>query len=177
MPNSDLIQGCSNGIVSIMKTYASNRDLLSQVKSMVSDCDEMSRRTGKASGAQANILAGDSGNVLSEMSHLSFQMTTRHYVRGFDLSGSLSGAGGLGSCSHGAQSTCLSHSDGYCNIGAYADAAASTVAHLEFNVYGNTLIISGTTVNSFNFWLCPRYLHVETGLYYYGSRYDSCICH
>jgi len=47
------------------------------------------------------------------------------------------------------------------------------VAHREYGPFGETLAASGPMADVFNFWFSTKYLHHETGLYYYGERYYS----
>jgi len=47
------------------------------------------------------------------------------------------------------------------------------VAHREYGPFGETLAASGPMADVFNFWFSTKYLHHETGLYYYGYRFYS----
>ena len=94
-----------------------------------------------------------------------------------DLSGSLSGAGGIGGLLSVTRSTSSNTASYYpCydangNISDYVDTSGTVVAHREYDAYGNTLAVSGSMANDFSFWFSTKYLDQETGLYYYGYRY------
>jgi len=57
------------------------------------------------------------------------------------------------------------------NITDYINESGATVAHREYCPFGKTLVASGPMADVFNFWFSTKYLHHETGLYYYGYRF------
>ena len=59
------------------------------------------------------------------------------------------------------------------NVTDYINAAGATVAHREFDAFGNTIAKSGPMADDFNFWFSTKYLDHETGFYYYGYRFYS----
>jgi len=92
-----------------------------------------------------------------------------------DLSGSLSGAGGIGGLISVTRNTSSGTSiyyplaDANGNISDYVDANGNVVAHREFDAYGNTIVSSGA-VNDFNFWFSTKYYDAEINAYYFGYR-------
>ena len=99
----------------------------------------------------------------------------REHVWGKDLSGTRGGAGGVG----GLLATRINDAwffplyDANGNVTDYINEQGATVAHREYDPFGETLAASGPMADVFNFWFSTKYLHHETGLYYYGERYYS----
>ncbi len=94
-----------------------------------------------------------------------------------DLSGSMQGTGGVGGLlavtEHGTSSAEHFYPtyDGNGNISEYLDATSTTVAHYEYDTFGNTTVSTGSKVADFVHRFSTKPLDAETGLYYYGYRY------
>jgi RHS repeat-associated protein len=131
----------------------------------------MSRRVAKTVGSTTRTFFYDGWNLVQESAGTS----TNAYVWGLDLSGSLQGAGGVG----GLLSASLNGTQAFYSYdanGNVSDLVASngtSLAHYEFDPYGNAAVSTGSlsAVNPFRF--STKYTDDETGLYYYGYRYYS----
>ncbi|MBA4387216.1 MAG: hypothetical protein C0404_04490 [Verrucomicrobia bacterium] len=88
VPNSDLIAGWSNGIVSTVKSYESNRSLLTQVKNMGTNLisqfdyvnDQLGRRTQRIDAGSAVATNAFGYNTRSELSSASMGTNQFGYV-------------------------------------------------------------------------------------------------
>ena len=113
--------------------------------------------------------------VLEKITRTGGVTETREHVWGLDLSGTRGGAGGVG----GLLATRINDAwffplyDANGNVTDYINEQGATVAHREYGPFGETLAASGPMADVFNFWFSTKYLHHETGLYYYGERYYS----
>ncbi len=113
--------------------------------------------------------------VLEKITRTGGVIETREHVWGKDLSGTRGGAGGVG----GLLATRINDAwyfplyDNNGNVTDYIDASGATVAHREYGPFGETLAASGPMADAFNFWFSTKYLHHETGFYYYGYRFYS----
>jgi RHS repeat-associated protein len=113
--------------------------------------------------------------VLEKITRTGGVIETREHVWGKDLSGTRGGAGGVG----GLLATRINDTwyfplyDNNGNVTDYIDAQGATVAHREYGPFGETLAASGPMADAFSFWFSTKYLHHETGLYYYGYRFYS----
>ena len=118
----------------------------------------------------------DDWNLLSELQYSSiplFQSSIDFYLWGLDLSGTEQGAGGIGGLlatfRNGDWYIPLTDANG--NITEYVNSSGSTVAHYEYDAFGNTLAQSGLMAGDFKFRFSTKYFDAESGLYYYGLRY------
>jgi RHS repeat-associated protein len=113
--------------------------------------------------------------VLEKITRTDGVTETREHVWGKDLSGTRGGAGGVG----GLLATRVNDTwyfpiyDNNGNVTDYVNASGATVAHREYGPFGETRAASGPMADAFNFWFSTKYLHHETGFYYYGYRFYS----
>jgi RHS repeat-associated protein len=102
------------------------------------------------------------------------------YTRGLDLSGSRSGAGGIGGLlartSHGTGGlTAYYHSDLGGNVTVMANASG-VVAKYLYDPYGNTISATGFLAGVNRYRFSSKEIDPASGLYYYGFRfYDPSI--
>jgi RHS repeat-associated protein len=106
------------------------------------------------------------------------------YTRGWDFSGSLEGAGGIGgllarsvhsgSSPYGVTSSAFYHADGNGNIVAMVDNAPSLKAYYKYDPFGRNLALGGTlslaNVMQFSSKLFVQPVY-SPGMYYYGYRF------
>jgi len=100
--------------------------------------------------------------------------SSRFYVWGLDLSGSLQGAGGVGGLlAMLTPDSCLLTPayDANGNISEYVDGGGSIVAHYEYDAFGNEISRSGAEAQSHPFRFSTKYTDDESGLVYYGYRF------
>lgn len=124
-----------------------------------------------------------------------YRLTTIDYHWGFDLSGTIGEAGGVGgllyltvsnsSAGHRQPSTndyqlttndfslFIPFYDANGNITHYCDAQGNVVASYTYDAFGNTIAQSGAMADAFVFRFSTKYFDAETGLYYYGCRFYS----
>lgn len=101
------------------------------------------------------------------------------YTRGWDLSGSFEGAGGIGGMlarshaySAGSWSTHHGyHSDGGGNITAMVSTAQALSANYKYDPYGNLISSSGTMSGANSYRFSSKDFNPTTGLSYYGFRF------
>ena len=105
----------------------------------------------------------------------------RLYTWGLDMSGSMQGAGGVcgllaierlsgfGQASPSIQSYYPTY-DGNGNVSEYLDAQGVTVAHFEYDPFGNNTVDTDS-VGLFDIRFSTKKRDSSTGLYYYGYRY------
>ena len=101
----------------------------------------------------------------------------QNFVWGFDLSGSLQGAGGVGgllvASYYGTTTTnCFPAFDGNGNVMAYVNAAdGASVAQLEYDPFLGLTRATGPMAKLLPFLGSTKYYDWESGYYYYGHRY------
>ena len=91
----------------------------------------------------------------------------------------MQGAGGVGGLlmvtEHSAQSTAHFYPtyDGNGNVSEYLDSTGASVAHYEYDAFGNEIVAatSGSLAQNFSHRFSTKYYDEESGLYYYGYRY------
>ena len=117
----------------------------------------------------------DNWNIASEIVINDSAGTTNinYFTWGLDLSGSLQGAGGVGGllaviADDG--SAFFPAYDANGNITEYVDANGDTVAHYEYDAFGNRVTQSGDLADSFRFRFSTKYHDDETGLDVYQLR-------
>ena len=99
------------------------------------------------------------------------------YTRGLDLSGTLSGAGGIGGLlgyhRHfgGRISSAYYHSDGNGNITAMSNEHQDIVARYQYDPYGNLLGMAGPLASNNPYRFSSKQFQSKSGLYYYGLRF------
>src|SRR5437870_2024662 len=104
---------------------------------------------------------------------------TASYTRGFDLSGRMDGAGGIGGLlarSHGySAGTWSTHNyyfcDGNGNITYMLNSSQSMVASYRYDPFGNTISSSGTLASANVYRFSSKEIHANSGMYYYGHRF------
>jgi RHS repeat-associated protein len=126
----------------------------------------------------------DGWNLISEISNLPSQIqSSKHYVWGLDLSGSLQGAGGVGGLlahthtdSSGTQTFHYTY-DLNGNVSEVLDGSATIAAHYEYGPFGEMLreayqsLEVRRSLGEGGFKFSTKYHDRETGLLYYGYRY------
>ena len=146
--------------------------------------------TGSFVLQQSLVYLYDGWNMIAEIdTTTSSAQLLRSYEWGTDISGTMTGAGGVGGLLlvrfYAATSTTASSSppppaggyaplyDGNGNITELFNLAYSTVsASYEYGAFGETISIDGGPVAAANpFRFSTKYVDVETGLYNYGYRY------
>ena len=130
--------------------------------------DHQGRRIWKSVNGSTKFLYDD-WNLLAEVG----EDDVVSYLWGLDLSGSEQGAGGIGGLlatfRNGDWYIPLADANG--NITEYVNSSGSTVAHYEYDAFGNTLAHTGLMSGDFKFRFSTKYFDAESGLYYYGLRF------
>lgn len=133
--------------------------------------DYQSRRISKQVDTDPTIYyLYDGWNMIVEYTGTTLN---KSYTWGMDLSGSMQGAGGVGgllAVNDGTASYYPTY-DGNGNVSEYLDSAGATVAHYEYDAFGNTIVSTGSKVADFAHRFSTKPHDAETGLYYYGYRY------
>jgi RHS repeat-associated protein len=131
--------------------------------------------------ASSPVFFYDGWNLIAELNALSANSVARTYVWGLDLSGSLQGAGGVGGllfASSPAPSSLL-HApcfDGNGNVIGLVEMSSGTKSAIyEYNAFGETIISDGVAAASNPFRFSTKYSDTETGLLYYGQRYNDAV--
>jgi len=95
------------------------------------------------------------------------------YARGLDLSGSLSGAGGIGGllARSDANGIAYYHSDGSGNVTMLTDSNQTPVAKYIYDPFGNLLGMSGPLADANTYRFSSKEYHVNSGLYHFGARF------
>ncbi len=122
------------------------------------------------------VYATNSFNLIAELDGLNNDAVIRTYTWGKDLSGTLSGAGGVGGLLMVSESGTdyLASYDGNGNLVALTNATdGSTAAAYEYSPYGRLLRAEGPMAQKNPFRFSTKYTDDETGLVYYGFRYYS----
>jgi RHS repeat-associated protein len=133
--------------------------------------DYMSRRVAKTVGSTTHQFLYDGWAMIQETTGTQ----TNSYVYGLDLSGSMQGAGTIGgllsASLNGTQAYYFYDANG--NVSDLVATNGASLAHYEFDPYGNATVstVSLVAVNPFRF--STKYTDDETGLYYYGYRFLS----
>lgn len=174
IPNSTFIWDAENRLVAVTKPSG---DIIRFAY------DYQSRRISKAvDGSPATYYIYDGWNMIADYqlqtSNLQLQTT---YTWGQDLSGSMQGAGGVGGLLAVNEFTIQNSTftiqgfypayDGNGNISEYLDSTGTTVAHYEYDSFGNTTVSGGSKASDFEHKFSTKPQDAETGLYYYGYRY------
>ena len=131
--------------------------------------DYMGRRYQKVVGNATNVFLYDGWAMVREQS----ATTTNSYVYGLDLSGSMQGAGTIGGILWENLNGVVAFPayDGNGNLTDLTDTNGASVAHYEYDPYGNTIAKTGTLADANPFRFSTKYYDVESGLYYYGLRF------
>jgi RHS repeat-associated protein len=101
------------------------------------------------------------------------------YTRGWDLSGSMEGAGGIGGLLARSRSYSSGtwgnhdfyHADGNGNIIMMLDSSQATVATYKYDPYGNSFTASGSLASANLYRFSSKLWCGNAGLYYYGYRF------
>ncbi len=120
------------------------------------------------------VYATSSFNLIAELDGLNNDAVIRTYTWGKDLSGTLSGAGGVGGLLmlSEAGTDYLASYDGNGNLVALTNATdGSLAAAYEYSPYGRLLRAEGPMAKKNPFRFSTKYTDDETGLVYYGFRY------
>ena len=117
----------------------------------------------------------DGWNVVAELDGLSGNALLRSYLWGFDLSGTLDGAGGVGGLiamrPAGGNAQFAAY-DGNGNvIGLVDGTSGATAANYEYGPFGEPLRLTGTQAAANPFRFSTKATEPESGLVYYGYRY------
>jgi RHS repeat-associated protein len=134
--------------------------------------DYMSRRVQKIVGASTNTFQYDDWSMIQETTG----SQTNSYVYGLDLSGSVQGAGTIGgllsASLNGTQAFYFYDANG--NVSDLTDCNGNSLAHYEFDPYGNATVSTGSLASANPFRFSTKHQDDETGLYYYSRRfYDA----
>ncbi|OYW70826.1 MAG: hypothetical protein B7Z37_29535 [Verrucomicrobia bacterium 12-59-8] len=149
----------------------------------------ISKRVLSATGSgsfvlqQSLVFLYDGWNMIAEIDTTSSAQVLRSYEWGMDLSGTLTGAGGVGGLlverfhtapTAGTYAPCY---DGNGNVTELVNLADGSVsARYEYGVFGETISVDGGAVAQANpFRFSTKYLDAETGLYNYGFRYYDTV--
>jgi RHS repeat-associated protein len=131
--------------------------------------DYMSRRVAKSSGGITWTFLYDGWAMIQETTGTQ----TNSYVYGLDLSGSIQGAGTIGGLLSarldGTQAFYFYDANG--NVSDLTATNGTSLAHYEWDPYGNAAINSGSLAAFNPFRFSTKYTDDETGLLYYGYRY------
>jgi len=143
--------------------------------------DYMSRRVGKAvynwisndwSLVETRVNVFNGWDLIRE-EVVAEQTTTNWYVHGIDLSGSLTGAGGIGGLLTAKFGT-NTYLYTYCangNVSELVDADTSTIAaHYEFSPYGQTIVATGPMAQENEIQFSTKPVEDNTGLVLYEYR-------
>ena len=133
--------------------------------------DYMGRRFRKAVNGVTNTFAYDGWAMIRETS----PDATNSYVYGLDLSGSMQGAGTIGGIlvADLNGTTAFYCYDANGNVTDLVDTNGTSVAHYEYDPFGNTVVKTGSLAEDNPFRFSTKYLDTEADLYYYGLRYYS----
>ena len=131
---------------------------------------------------QSLVFLYDGWNMIAEIDSSSGTLL-RSYEWGTDMSGTLSGAGGVGGLlvvrSHAgaASGTYAPCYDGNGNVTELVNLANGRLsARYEYGAFGETISVDGGAVAGVNpFRFSTKYLDMETGLYNYGYRYYDAV--
>ena len=95
------------------------------------------------------------------------------YVWGKDVSGTRSGAAGIGGLLYQKSDggIYVPWYDAYGNILGYRDAQGNVVTSYTYDAFGNIIGQSGTMADSFVFRFSTKYFDADCDLYYYGYRH------
>jgi RHS repeat-associated protein len=117
--------------------------------------------------------------VLQERNAANLPQVT--YTRGFDLSGSLQGAGGIGGLLARTdmgkfivgdpQASAYYFSDAQGNVKELFYPAGPVAANYEYDPYGNLLVKSGPLADANRYRFSSKEWNDNAGLYYYGFRF------
>jgi RHS repeat-associated protein len=133
--------------------------------------DYMSRRVAKAVGSTTYQFLYDGWAMIQETTGTQ----TNSYVYGLDLSGSIQGAGTVGGILsvnlNGTHAFFFYDANG--NVSDLTDASGTSLAHYEWDPYGNATVSSGSLAAANPFRFSTKYFDDETGFLYYGFRYYS----
>jgi RHS repeat-associated protein len=116
----------------------------------------------------------DGWNLMAELD--ASGLLIRSYSWGQDLSGTLTGAGGIGGLLllNGAGTTYHVAYDGNGNVSVLIRASAGSVSgSYEYDPFGNTVKSTGDYAGQNPFRFTTKYMDQETGLLYYGYRYNN----
>jgi RHS repeat-associated protein len=141
--------------------------------------DYLGRRIRKATATETNTFLYDGWSLLREDLGAATP-SSRFYVWGLDLSGTLQGAGGVGGLlcqvegGDGSPSRPLfSFGDANGNVTGLVDTNGAVAAHYEYDPYGNLLAQSGDQSADNPFRFSSKYWDDALNLYYYGYRFYS----
>jgi RHS repeat-associated protein len=137
--------------------------------------DSMSRRVAKGTASETRRFAYDAWNPVRETVDAGGTLSTNFYVWGLDLSQTLQGAGGVGGLLSVVRGDApyFAGYDANGNVTDYVSANGTTVAHYEFDPFGNTTAATGSMADTFAHRFSTKYWDSETELYYYGHMFYS----
>jgi RHS repeat-associated protein len=142
--------------------------------------DYLSRRYQKIAGTTTNTFLYDGWAMIQERQHTPTHTLTNSYVYGLDLSGSIQGAGTIGGLlsavltkneEPGTKNLVFYFYDANGNVSDLLTTNGTSLAHYEFDPYGNATVSSGSLASSNPFRFSTKYTDDETGMCYYGYRY------
>jgi RHS repeat-associated protein len=139
--------------------------------------DYMGRRFEKSvAGGETTTFIYDGWNPVMEVRSENGEVGnvgTNYYSWGLDLSGSLQGAGGVGGLLSTVQDGNIYFScfDANGNVTDLVGTNGNSVAHYEYDPFGNTTTKTGTLADANLFRFSSHYFDIEIGLYNGKNRY------
>ena len=120
----------------------------------------------------------DGWNVVLELNGLDSDEVTNKFTWGLDLSGTLTGAGGIGGLlateEVAASKSYLYFYDANGNVSELLDRADGSVdAHYEYYPFGGKIVATGPYASSNNFRFSTKYFELDLAAYYYGFRWHK----
>jgi len=107
-----------------------------------------------------------------------FNVATKTFTRGVDLSGSMQGAGGIGGLLALSQLSTIApqhnyyHADGNGNVTMLIDLNQAVVARYIYEPYGNTLSATGPMAEENLYRFSSKETHTSSALTYFGRRFS-----
>jgi RHS repeat-associated protein len=134
--------------------------------------DHQSRRIAKISCDALKSFVYDGWSVVAQIESAPGGVSTNNFVWGLDLSGSLTGAGGVGGLLAEIKNGVAYYPcyDGNGNVTEYVSDNGEAAAHREYSAYGETVALSGPLADGFTFWWSTKPLCPLTGLSEYEYR-------
>jgi RHS repeat-associated protein len=121
----------------------------------------------------------DAWNMIAE-SDGAATPSSRYFVWGLDLSGTLQGAGGVGGLiaviegrANPPGEPFFACYDANGNITEYVDTNSAVAAYYQYDPYGNITQFGGAKADEMAYRFSTKYLDADTDMYYYGYRYYS----
>ena len=130
--------------------------------------DHQGRMVSRTLNGVETTFLWEGWNMISEAS----SSITNAYVWGMDLSGGLQGAGGVGALVSASLNgiNVIYCADGNGNVSDLITSGGSTVAHYEYDPFGNQIVGTGSSADLNPWRFSTKYWESETGLLHYEQR-------